>query len=619
MPNVLCERGEYEALTDFLEELSVLLQDSDDEEEKEKIQNGLKKMADTTSYVALGEEGAGKTSLLRMLFQGIIDIKDDMIGDICEYRWGGQDFDMPVREGIQRRFISSSYMQGLSIIDTKGIDCMGKAALEKVKEISGRCSAIFVVFSIGNIRAAKMWDMIEAMPEKKMIFFVTKCDMVSPEALHTDLKKLKSYMQEANISAPVFPVSVKENGMHPDMADSETVRLYIRQKLIGENPMLRKQRENIEEITSMLVQLHGSLVQRERQYDSDAKILQKINASMDSYMLNHRDVIAVFTQKLAEEINRDIDQYEQEIISKLEPVKIKERFKDKKDFTDYLNLVNDNYKTMMNESVNRKTIQVMKDCLNDLEIVFQEAVGYFNERENILALNDRFYGSMIHSRNQIAAGTKEAAVMAGEFYQTLTGASEEFFLQIWKGRKKYDESIARRKTLSWAAGGSAGIGAGVAGAGSLASFVSGGITAAGGSGAVAGAAVFAGGTAGIFAVTGLIGIGIIVGAAAGNALAKKLFDPKAAREMEKNTLECIQQFQEEVSRIRKVMVKQVTDQVIDLFDRELALVDGCFTDFRISVNVEGENLPLLQRKLEKIERLEEHIRNMEGSGRKDGL
>ena len=89
--------------------------------------------------------------------------------------------------------------------------------------------------------------------------------------------------------------------------------------------------------------------------------------------------------------------------------------------------------------------------------------------------------------------------------------------------------------------------------------------------------------------------------------------------MEKNTLECIQQFQEEVSRIRKVMVKQVTDQVIDLFDRELALVDGCFTDFRISVNVEGENLPLLQRKLEKIERLEEHIRNMEGSGRKDGL
>ncbi len=249
-------------------------------------------------------------------------------------------------------------------------------------------------------------------------------------------------------------------------------------------------------------------------------------------------------------------------------------------------MVNDNYKTMMNQSVNQKTIQAMKECMSDLEIMYQEAVGYFNEREEILALNDRFYGSLLQSRNRIAAETKEAAVSAGEFYRNLSDASEELFLQIWNERKAYDSKITKREIGAPATGAIAG--------------------------AYVASVVFnaAAGTVLGFAIGGAI-----VGKVLLNYLVKICFDPKAGEKMEENVQVYIQKFKNEVSETRKIAIEQVTGQVMELFERELASVDGCFTDFRISVNIEGEKLPLLQQKLEKVGMLEERIRKIERTGR----
>lgn len=588
--NVLCERGEYAALTEYLEELSELLKDSDDKEMKERIQSGLKQMAEPVSYLVLGEEGVGKTSLLRMIFKDIMDIKDDMAGDICEYRWGEKDFEMPVKDGVQKKFISSDHLQGIELADTRGINRMGESALRKIRERASQCSVIFAVFDASNIKTSRMWDVIENVPEKRMVFFVTKCDAVPPETLNANLEKLKVYMQEANITSPVFPVNLKEDGNCQDIPSLETMRQYIRRQVIGENPLLNKQRENIEEIKSMFLWLRASFIQRNKQYESDAEILEKINTSLDSYIANHREIITEFTKKLAVEIGKDIDGYEQEIISKLDPFKIRERFENQNDFIDYMNMVNDNYKTMMNQSVNQKTIQAMKECMSDLEIMYQEAVGYFNEREEILALNDRFYGSLLQSRNKIAAKTKEAAVSAGEFYRNLSDASEELFLQIWNERKVYDSKITKHEIGATATG-------------------------AVGIGATAAAVVFNAIVATAAVASLGFAIGAIIGGGSFNYAAKRIFNPKAGEKMEENVQVYIRKFKNEVSETRKITIEQVTGQVMELFERELASVDGCFTDFRISVNVEGEKLPLLQQKLEKVGMLEERIRKIERTGR----
>lgn len=593
--NILCEREEQKVLSDLFEELSGLLQDSDDKEEKDRVHDSFKKMNDTSAYMVLGDEGVGKTSLLHSIFQEVLPAQSDMGGSVCEYRWGETDFELPGTDGIGKKFISSDTMRGISIIDTKGINRFGKDTLEKVREMAEACCAVFVVLDAGNVKSPRLWDTIESFPKKKMVFFLTKCDTVSPDTLKENLSKIKIYMQESDIEAPVFPVSIADDHTRQDVSGLDSVRSYIRDHVVGRNPMLRKQQENIQEMQAMMAQFEESFQRRKRQYESDAVILDKINTSLDHYVIHHKEIVSKLTKNLEVEICHEIDNYEQEIISKMDPYKIKERFKTKEDFIDYLNMVNDNYKAMMSESVNRRTIEVMKGCMHDLEAIFQEATGYFNERENILALNDHFYGSLSQSRRQIVAETRETSLTAGQFYQTLSDASIELFLQIWKEREKYDRKIAMRETLSVITGGGGGAVPGVA---YLASAVN---------------AVKAVGLVTILGGAALVVIGALVGALLINEIAKRIYDPMAADKMEKNVQECIRMFHDEVGKTKEAMIGQVTGQITELFENELANIDSCFTDFRISVNVEAEKIPVLEEKARTVGTLMEQIREMERS------
>lgn len=611
MQNILCEKNEHVILNQAFEEFKILLQDSDATEEKEMVKNSLKRMADTTTYLVLGDEGVGKTTLLNTVFQDMALFSDSIAGEMCEYRWGEQELLTPVSDGMQKKFVTTDNMRGISIVDTKGINQFSPEAKIKVKEQIERSSAVFVVFNAENIRSPKLWDMLEGCPQKRMIFFLTKCDLLSQEALQTNIEKVKRYMQDSGISAPVFPVSIKMDGSGQGVTAIDEVRAYIRDNVVGKNPMLSKQMENVAQMRKIIVQLKDSFSLRRQQYEADYQILQKINQSLDDYMLNHKKFLDGFIGKVAVEINKDIDNYEREIISKLDPYKIKERFQKREDFEAYLNMVNENYRTMMSDSINRKTIEAIKSCLHDLEIVFNEATGYFNTRENILALNDKFYGSLSSSRRQMSDETREMVVSTGELYRTLRDASETLFMQIWNERKKYDASIRKRKVLSIAGGGTVGAGLGVAGGAAVGSAVTSGIIGAGGAGAASAAVgTLAGTLIGGIAVVALVGIGVIVGAALVNSIAKRLYDPKAADRMEENTRKCIEQFKGEVDHTRVEMLEQVTKQITTIFENELASVDNCFTEFRMSVNIDERKIPLLEQKMQEAEELLLKIENI---------
>ena len=501
-------------------------------------------------------------------------------------------------------------MRGISVIDTKGINNIGTDMKARVKAQIERSSAALIVFDSNNIRSPKLWDIIEGCPEKRMVFFLTKCDLVTKEELESNIKKIKKYMQESQISAPLFPVSIINDDHETGMMGLSDARTYIKENIIGENPTFTKHMENVEEVKEIVVQLKESFSLRKQQYTSDSEILHRINQSLDGYVINHKKVLNEFIEKIAVEINKDIDAYEQEIISKLDPYKIKERFRTREDFESYLNMVNDNYKAMMNDSINRKAIETIKSCLNELEIVFQEAVGYFNKRENILALNDKFYGTLSDSRRQMVDETKEIVLSTGELYHTLSDASETLFLQIWEERKKYDNSIKKRKLYSTVGGGGVLGGLGAVGGVMLGSTVEAAIGAAV-EGAVGSAlASAAGGLIASVASFGLIGIGVIVGAVVVNKIAKKLYDPKAADRMENNVRECIEQFKGEVNNTRIKMVEQVSNQITEIFEHELTSVDNCFTEFRMSVNIDEKKIPLLEERLAEAEDLLIKIDNM---------
>ena len=143
--NILCERKEQIALSNLFEGLSAVLQDCDDTDEKEKIKKALQGMTDTTTYIVLGEAQTGKTSLLQTLFQDIFEVGEDVSGDICEYRWGEQEFTTPPTDGFQKKFLTSENMRGLSIIDTKGLNRVNDNVLERISKLAENCDAVFVV------------------------------------------------------------------------------------------------------------------------------------------------------------------------------------------------------------------------------------------------------------------------------------------------------------------------------------------------------------------------------------------------------------------------------------------------------------------------------------------
>ena len=624
MENILCERKEQIILNHIFEDFKVLLQDSDAAEEKEQVKNSLKRMSETTAYLVLGDEGVGKTSLLNAIFQDMASFSDNFPGEMCEYHWGEQELLTPVSDGMQKKFVTAENMRGISIIDTKGINRFSAEFRIKVQEQIERSSAVFVVFSADSIRSPKLWDALEGCPQKRMLFFLTKCDLLSQEELQTNIEKVKRYMQDSGISAPVFPVSLTTGGDGQGVAALDEVRAYIRENVIGQNPTLHRQMENVAQMRKIIVQLKDSFALRKKQYESDYEILQKINRSLDDYMRNHKKFLDGFIGKVAAEINKDIDNYEREIISKLDPYKIKERFQKREDFESYLNMVNENYRTMMSESINHKTVEAIRSCLRDLEMVFNEATGYFDTRESILALNDKFYGSLSVSRRKITVETKEVVASTGELYRTLSDASETLFMQIWDERKKYDARIQARKTLSIAGGGTVGAGVGAAGGVAIGNATSvavanwvanwaASMAIAEGAASSAGAAatgVLAGILTGGIAAIALVGIGVIVGAALVNSIAKRLYDPKAADKMEENTRKCIEQFRKEVNGTRSRMIGEVTKQITTIFEDELASVDNCFTEFRMSVNIDERKIPMLEQKMQEAEELLLRIENI---------
>lgn len=624
MENILCERKEQIILNHIFEDFKVLLQDSDAAEEKEQVKNSLKRMSETTTYLVLGDEGVGKTSLLNAIFQDMACFSDSFPGEMCEYRWGEQELLTPVSDGMQKKFVTAENMRGISIVDTKGINRFSAEFRIKVQEQIERSSAVFVVFSADSIRSPKLWDALEGCPQKRMLFFLTKCDLLSQEELQTNIEKVKRYMQDSGISAPVFPVSLTTGGDGQGVAALDEVRAYIRENVIGKNPTLHRQMENVAQMRKIIVQLKDSFALRKKQYESDYEILQKINRSLDDYMRNHKKFLDGFIGKVAAEINKDIDNYEREIISKLDPYKIKERFQKREDFESYLNMVNENYRTMMSESINHKTVEAIRSCLRDLEMVFNEATGYFDTRESILALNDKFYGSLSVSRRKITDETMEVVASTGELYRTLSDASETLFMQIWDERKKYDARIQARKTLSIAGGGTVGAGVGAAGGVAIGNATSvavanwvanwaASMAIAEGAASSAGAAatgVLAGILTGGIAAIALVGIGVIVGAALVNSIAKRLYDPKAADKMEENTRKCIEQFRKEVNGTRSRMIGEVTKQITTIFEDELASVDNCFTEFRMSVNIDERKIPMLEQKMQEAEELLLRIENI---------
>lgn len=355
------------------------------------------------------------------------------------------------------------------------------------------------------------------------------------------------------------------------------MRRFVADTVLGANPKLKKQQDNLYLVERFVEELKCSFDRRRKQFEADRNIMEYMDGQMNAFRRSHARQVKRLENEISQEICDRINDYEQEIVARMDPRTIKERFTTKQSFADYMELINENYQSLLNSAVERKVQSAVRGYLHDLEMVYEDVGARLEARPELLEQEDRFYGSLARSKREITVQTRDMVMQTSGYYYTLYAASEKLFLKIWREREKMDR-LEKTAAAAGAAGGAlAGIYAGAAIAGVL------------GVGAVG---------------AGVLGIALMLtGTVKAAAMAKKLAEAMASPHMEKEVNRCIQEFRQDVRTIKDNMTDQVLSEVRRLFDGELERVDKSFLNFRAATNIDSRRLPDLGGKLEQIEGL----------------
>ncbi len=550
-----------------LTRLSQVIQDSDDVQVKDQIRALLRDLSDVVRILVVGSQGSGRTTFWNRLLLENCPSQPHHTEGVEEVRCGEMEALFTVEAGYTRRFVRDMGLDGVAVFDTGE-----KAVLRssRVKDLAAACDVVFVVLSADNIQSPPVWEFLESGLEwKKAVFVLTMAERYSAKELESKTDKLRVFMREAGISAPVFPVAA---GGEPDSMD--LVRLYVAETVLSANPKLKKQKDNYYLVRRFMEELKGSFERRYSQFEADCRVMEYMDRQMDDFRRSHGFQVETLEDEIRQEICGRIAEYEQEIVSRLDPQKIKERFQKKQDFIDYLELVNENYQNLLNRAVEQKVQSTVRSYLHDLEMIYEDVGAKLAGRPELLEVEDRFYGSLAKSKKEIVIQTRDMVVQTSGYYHTLYDASETLFLKIWRERERLDR---------------------IQHAGTAVGAVGGGVLGAGAGSAVAG--LLGAGSLG----TGVLGFALMLaGAVMVAAMAKKLAAAMAAPHMEKEVNRCIEEFRQEVRQIRDDMTGQVLTAVRRLFDSELDRVDKSFMEFRAVTNIDSRRLPDLRAKLEQI-------------------
>lgn len=581
-----------------------LIKDSDAVEEKELVRQFLQKVSDAMTFVAIGDTGVGKSTFLSEVFGRYLYAGEtpQSTEGIREIRGGVQEAEFGVNEFYVRQFRAVPALEGICIVDTQGIDTLQEGPCrEQIKGMVQKSDVLFAIFDARQIKSFDVWDFLEETSSKKAVFVMTKCDLADEETLAFNRVKLQSYMQDADIEAPIFMTAFGDTAQIKPEENIDALKRYVRKEILGETPTLTKQQQNMEYLTGMLASFKHSYEMRRRQFEADKAILADINRAMDTFVMRNESVVNRLKADLQEIIDREIENYQNTMIDKMDPLKIKEFCPGgPADVEGYLAAVNDNYREIMNRQISGRTQETVRQYLSDLQNVFEEATGFFRKRQSLITLEDEFYGSLAVTKKDITYQVEDTVVNLGKFYQELAQASDELFMKAWQAREVYDKTVCQSEKRGMALGGLGGAGAGSAAVG-------------------IGALLVKAGTIGQLAAGAALWpvVGLLVGAVLISKLAKRMAKASAQANMYAEYQACVAEFKEEVAKIKAEMSAEIMDTITAIFDRELKNADGSFTDFRMTVNIDSRNIPVLECRMQTVDELMEQITQMKAERQKE--
>ncbi len=586
MESLLEEKRDMENFTVLLNEV---LRETDDESLKEEVKSNLREISQAYRFFVVGAEKTGRTAFLRRCF---LENRKELLAmgeteGILELRYGVREAVIPVENGYNRRFVPDSALEGIALIDVGGREFYQR---ERAAELAKSVDVILAIFSAENIQDEYTWDFIEKNAlKKRVVCILTKADLYPDEIVEKKRNKLLDYMEELQLSVPVFAVSDKEE----DLDAYEKIKSYISKNIIGIDPAEKKKKDNFYMLIKIYGKLKNSVEKRNRQYEEDKRILAIMDKRIKEFYDSQEGEIKKLKDVIVRTIREEIDNYQRSILRQFEPGELKRNpnTQKKKVFMDWLQHEVNRYETILNNRISEQTNKVMRHYITDIDDVCSKLQECMEEREAFLEECDFFYGSLAKSKSAMVRNTMQVVSENHKDYQTLMQASGELFDKIWEERRKRDRKVAVTTAASTVVTATAG----AAGAVTVANLLAGGGAAA--AGGIAAAPVLA-------TVMAALILGS-VGYEAGKKLGEMYFDGK----LEKNTEKYIGEFKESIKQTRELMENKTLEKLEELFQNEFTTLDRNLLQFRATTNIDAQKVPLLESKVQELESLIERLKN----------
>ena len=237
-------------------------------------------------FVVVGEVKAGKSSFINALLkEKICEVDAAPCTDIIQQIvYSEQKTESNLNPFLKRIGLPVESLKTIAIVDTPGTNTIIKHHQEITQKFIPNGDLVLVVFTAKNPYTQSAWDLLEYVNEewrKQVVFVLHQSDLAKPEELKTNIRKVKEYAIQKNISAPhVFVTSAEWEAIGDKRSGFEEVRKFIRNTVTGGNHYKLKLISILETSERVLKKLDANLENQKIQYETDHLIVQRVRSRL---------------------------------------------------------------------------------------------------------------------------------------------------------------------------------------------------------------------------------------------------------------------------------------------------------------------------------------------------
>jgi predicted GTPase len=188
-------------------------------------------------FVVVGEVKAGKSSLINALLGTTVT---DVAPDPCTDRIriigrAGTPGETETEAGglVVRAAVDSPLLDGLSIVDTPGVDSIIDRHQEITEQFIPRADLVLFSFSALNPYSRSAWEFFDLVADawgRNVAFALTMADLASPEQIAVNTRRLRELARDRGLAEPtIFLVSASKSLVDAEAGGIEALRRHIRE------------------------------------------------------------------------------------------------------------------------------------------------------------------------------------------------------------------------------------------------------------------------------------------------------------------------------------------------------------------------------------------------------